>query len=86
MNAKTVKQCMVWLAAGAVLLVTFAQCGREHLPKPVGYNRLELPTHAYRTLPDTLPYVFEYSQHALLLPDTFATREKYWIQIYYTTG
>lgn len=61
----------------------FPSCDREYLPKPLGYNRLELPEPAYRSLPDTLPYRFEYSKHATLLTDTSAIREKYWIEIYY---
>ena len=40
-------------AVGLVLL--FTACDRDYLPKPVGYNRLELPEPAYRLLPDTLP-------------------------------
>lgn len=60
-----------------------AACDREYLPKPLGYNRLELPEPAYQSLPDTLPYMFQYSKHATLLPDTSPIREKYWIEIYY---
>jgi gliding motility-associated lipoprotein GldD len=70
--------------AGAIafMLIT-AACDREYLPKPLGYNRLELPDPAYRSLPDTLPYSFEYSKHAKLLEDTSSINEKYWIEIYY---
>jgi len=53
------------------------------LPKPLGYNRLELPAAAYQPLPDTLPYFFEYSSHARLLPDSSSIRERFWIEIYY---
>lgn len=65
----------------AVLLL--ASCTRDHVPKPLGFNRLPLPDPAYRPLPDSLPYSFEYSQHARLLPDTSSIREDYWIEIYY---
>lgn len=58
-------------------------CERTWLPKPLGYNRLDLPRPAYRPLPDTLPYRFEYSQHALLLDDTSVINEPYWIELYY---
>lgn len=67
----------------AFLLLTLTGCDREYLPKPLGYNRLELPEPAYRPLPDTLPYSFEYSKHAKLLADTSSIREKFWIEIYY---
>lgn len=58
-------------------------CQKEYLPKPLGYNRLLLPPHEYLTLPDTLPYRFQYSKYATLLKDTSNIREKFWIEIYY---
>ncbi|HYG20272.1 MAG TPA: gliding motility lipoprotein GldD [Ohtaekwangia sp.] len=75
-------------ARGIVLLfcgaMAVASCHkRDYLPKPLGYNRLYLPDPAYQMLPDTLPYTFEYSKHARLLPDTSRIREKYWVEIYY---
>jgi gliding motility-associated lipoprotein GldD len=73
------------LVGGAFIILgaILTGCDREYLPKPLGYNRLELPEPAYRSLPDTLPYSFEYSKHATLLSDTSAIRERYWIEIYY---
>lgn len=67
----------------SMLMLFFTACDREYLPKPLGYNRLELPEPAYRMLPDSFPYSFEYSRHASLLADTSSIREKYWIEIYY---
>lgn len=64
-------------------LITLFSCTREYLPKPIGYNRLVLPEPVYRSLPDSLPYRFEYSQHAKLLADTSWIRERFWIEIYY---
>jgi gliding motility-associated lipoprotein GldD len=63
--------------------LTFLSCTRDYTPKPLGYNRLVLPDPAYVALPDSLPYRFEFSRHAKLLPDTSSIREKYWIEIYY---
>ncbi|MFD1002434.1 gliding motility lipoprotein GldD [Ohtaekwangia kribbensis] len=74
------KACYILLI---VSLFTTASCTRDYLPKPLGYNRLELPEPAYQALPDTLPYRFEYSKHATLLADTSNIRERYWIEIYY---
>ena len=65
------------------VLMTLFACDRGYLPKPLGYNRLELPTPAYQSLPDTLPYTFEYSKHATLLADTSTISERFWIEIYY---
>lgn len=67
----------------ALLATAFFACDREYLPKPIGYNRLELPEPSYRSLPDSLPYTFEYSTHARLLQDTSAINERYWIEINY---
>jgi gliding motility-associated lipoprotein GldD len=66
-----------------LVVLSATACHREYLPKPLGYNRLELPDHEYRPLPDTLPYTFEYSTHARLLKDTSSIRDRYWIEIFY---
>lgn len=65
------------------LLTAFVRCNTGYLPKPLGYNRLVLPEPAYQSLPDTLPYTFEYSTHAQLLADTSWIRDRFWIEIYY---
>jgi len=70
---------------GLITVLFVGSCTREYLPKPLGYNRLELPEQAYISLPDSLPYTFEYSKHARLLPDSSRIREKYWLEIYYPT-
>lgn len=66
-----------------VALFCLAGCEKNYLPKPLGYNKLELPEAAYRSLPDSLPYKFEYSQHAKLKDDTSMINERYWVEIYY---
>lgn len=71
------------MSAIIFVLTTSVSCEREYLPKPLGYNRLVLPSPAYHALPDTLPYTFEYSKHARLLADTSWIREKFWVEIYY---
>lgn len=73
------RTCLVMVA----IFVLMTACDREYLPKPLGYNRLDLPKPAYRLLPDTLPYRFEYSTHARVLDDTSSFNERYWIEIYY---
>lgn len=78
---KTIHKDSRWLIVA--ILVALTSCDRAYLPKPKGYNRLDLPEHTYRTLPDTLPYSFEYSTHAHLLDDTSWVSERYWIEIYY---
>ncbi|HZI24760.1 MAG TPA: gliding motility lipoprotein GldD [Chryseolinea sp.] len=71
---------LVLLASLAGILTA---CQQDYTPKPLGYNRLNLPDPSYRVLPDSLPYTFEYSDHAKLLDDTSAISERFWIEIYY---
>lgn len=66
-----------------ILPIVFISCTRDYQPKPKGYNRLDLPEAAYQSLPDSLPYKFEYSKHARLLKDSSWIRERHWIEIFY---
>ncbi len=66
-----------------ILVVFCFSCDSDYLPKPKGYNRIELPPFAYQSLPDSFPYSFEYSQHARLLRDSSWIAERYWIDLYY---
>ena len=66
-----------------VMLLIFTACQSDYTPKPKGYNRFDLPAHAYTSLPDTLPYTFEYSQYARILGDTSWISDKNWIEVYY---
>lgn len=68
------------------LLGLFASCSTEEntfMPKPKGYNKIDLPAHTYDTLIGDYPYSFEYSSLAKVMPDTSKTAEPYWIDIYY---
>lgn len=67
----------------AISVIILSSCQQQYLPKPLGYNRLILPGHDYISLPDTLPYTFQYSRHATLLADTSRIRENFWVEIYY---
>lgn len=71
-----------WLIS-VLLLSSLSGCQQDYLPKPLGYNRLILPQHGYRELPDTLPYRFQYSNHATVLRDTSRISERFWVEIYY---
>ncbi|MGD1891699.1 MAG: gliding motility lipoprotein GldD [Cyclobacteriaceae bacterium] len=66
-----------------VLLEVAVACTSDYVPKPKGYNRIDLPEHRYVSLPDTLPYNFEYSSHATPYPDTSVNAEPYWLNVYY---
>ena len=68
---------------GIGLMLSSCSGSADFLPKPKGYNRIELPDHSYQTLPDSLPYSFEYSDHVTLLRDSSWIAERYWIHLYY---
>ena len=83
------------------ILILILSCSSDYLPKPKGYNRIELPDHEYVGIPDTLPYYFEISRLARLNTDTtwmFMNKvkeqyksqdeikmERYWIDLVYDT-
>jgi gliding motility-associated lipoprotein GldD len=68
-----------------ITVVTVMSCSKDYQPKPKGYNRIPLPNTNYISLPDSLPYSFEYNSQAKLMKDTSWIREKHWVEIYYPT-
>ncbi len=58
-------------------------CEEVYLPKPKGYNRIDLPEQAYMALPDTFPFQFRYSKHAQLIKDKLPENERYWFNLAY---
>jgi gliding motility-associated lipoprotein GldD len=81
-DRKTMNIKIIFFFLGIVLLMG---CERNYLPKPLGYNRLDLPKAEYALMSDSLPYIFEYNTHARVLDDTSSISERYWIEIYYPT-
>lgn len=83
------------------VLITLFRCSSDYMPKPKGYNRIELPKPTYASIPDTLPYEFEISNLARINTDTSwiymkliqeainpnekAEKERYWIDLVYDT-
>ena len=68
------------------IAMLFLSCEKEepaYVPKPKGFNRIELPAHRYKQLSENHPYTFEISRFAEAVPDTFATAGKDWIFINY---
>lgn len=58
-------------------------CTEEYLPKPKGYNKIELPAHEYKVLDGGHPFTFKYSTQAQLLKDSSWLSEPHWLDIYY---
>ena len=71
---------LIFLAFCSVLIYS---CSQVYSPKPKGYNRIDLPEHAYQSLPDSFPYGFEYSKYAEIEADQSAMAEPYWITLHY---
>ncbi|MDB5271712.1 MAG: gliding motility lipoprotein GldD [Chitinophagaceae bacterium] len=62
----------------------FSSCEEEaFVPKPKGYNKIDLPAHAYQQLKEDHPYTFEYSKYAEIRPDKSKLAEPHWIDVYY---
>ncbi|MCC5928331.1 MAG: gliding motility lipoprotein GldD [Cyclobacteriaceae bacterium] len=64
-------------------LLMFSCSEGSYLPKPKGYNRIDLPDQTYLALPDSFPFWFEYSNNAVIYPDTSWKAERYWFDLYY---
>jgi gliding motility-associated lipoprotein GldD len=65
------------------ILFSCGQKDESYVPKPKGYNRIDLPAHQYQSLTEQHPYTFEYSKYAVVEPDTFSMAEKDWIFVRY---
>src|SRR5690606_21461409 len=64
------------------ILLLFA-CDNDYLPKPKGYNRIDLPEHAFTSLERNLPYQFERSLYSQVESDSFNLKETDWINLHY---
>ena len=73
------------ILAFTIFSIFFYSCGGEtaYVPKPRGYNRIDLPEPSYLALPDSFPYTFEYPKIARLLRDSSYIAERYWLTLYY---
>ncbi len=67
----------------ALLVLTCAACESTWLPKPPGYNRIELPRHEYQRLEQGYPYQLDFSTHSRVEADSFNLGEKEWINLNY---
>ncbi len=65
------------------LLVLFAGCEQNYLPKPPGYNRIDLPAHQFQELEQGYPYQISYSEHSQIEKDSFNLAEDTWINLNY---
>ena len=73
------------LIAQCLLLIS---CGKkddsqDFMPKPKGYNRIDLPVASYSQMTENHPFSFQYSNQAVLKPDTVRWAEPHWMYVYY---
>jgi gliding motility-associated lipoprotein GldD len=66
-----------------IFFLVLTGCGGDFLPKPKGYNRIDLPSHEFCQIDAELPYAFEHSVHAQIEPDSFNLAERNWINLNY---
>jgi gliding motility-associated lipoprotein GldD len=71
------------LFAALLLAGLLSACEKTFLPKPKGYNRIDLPEHSYLALPDSFPFSFEYSKHAKILRDSSWIARRFWFTLFY---
>ena len=58
-------------------------CENTWLPKPTGYNKIDLPSHSYVSLTGEYPYQLDFSTSSQVEPDSFNLSEKAWINLNY---
>ncbi len=65
---------LAWLATG---------CNDDYVPKPRGFQRLELPKHEYKNISSPCGFSFDIPMYAQLVPDSHPRAEKCWYNLYY---
>jgi gliding motility-associated lipoprotein GldD len=65
------------------LLPVLLSCEKEYVPKPKGFNRIDLPKSEYQIMKERHPYSFEYSTHAILVKDSSSISEPHWLTVRY---
>jgi gliding motility-associated lipoprotein GldD len=65
------------------LVFTCVACESNWLPKPQGYNRIDLPRHEYLRLEQGYPYQLDFSSYSKVEADSFNLNEKEWINLNY---
>lgn len=66
-----------------LILVGTVACEQTYLPKPPGYNRIDLPKHSFERLTTGYPYQIDYSSYSKVEADTFNLAEEDWVNLNY---
>jgi len=65
------------------IIFALIACEKVYVPKPKGFNRIELEASKYIALPDSFPYQFEYEENTIIIKDKSWIAEPYWIDLHY---
>lgn len=65
------------------VFIALMGCDKTYLPKPNGYNRIDLPPHSYKNISNGYPYQLALSSYSQLEADSFNLAEKDWANINY---
>lgn len=82
LTIKNIYKQMKFLAFPLILL-GLTSCENTWLPKPPGYNKIDLPKHSFERLTGEYPYELEFSSASKVEPDSFNLSEKDWINLNY---
>ncbi|GAB3660066.1 hypothetical protein GCM10028791_33820 [Echinicola sediminis] len=66
-----------------IVLLLLLGCEKTYLPRPKGYNRIDLPSREFVPLKGDYPYQFDRSVNSLVEADSFNLEERYWINLNY---
>ena len=82
-NMKIKLFCLLSIACCLLLSCGKKGDNQDFMPKPKGYNRIDLPMTSYRQMTENHPFSFQYSNNAVLKPDTVRWAEPHWMYVYY---
>jgi gliding motility-associated lipoprotein GldD len=64
-------------------MLYITSCGDSYTPKPKGFFRIDLPEKKYVLFDSAYPFTFEYPQYSRIIPDTLASAEPYWLNVFF---
>lgn len=64
-------------------LALLSACRHHYTPRPRGYPRLDLPSHAYSTYSESCPFHFDYPSYTTVHHDSSRLAEPCWLNIDY---
>ncbi|MCP4550717.1 MAG: gliding motility lipoprotein GldD [Bacteroidetes bacterium] len=63
------------------LMILFASCDSDYMPKPRGYFRIDLPEKRFQSFDTSFPYMFDYPVYSNIQEDLLSPEKSYWINL-----